>query len=326
MALREQLARLRRLLIGTELWALSRRELQLLEDQREQQDILRAGVGAMMARDIAGASSCNEAEFRVFSQFGEDGIIEFLLQHADISPSSFVEIGVESYAEANTRFLAEHRLWPGLIVDANPHLWSDLIRTKLHWRSQVRAVSTFVTRDNAVEIVEPFVGTDGLGLLSVDIDGVDYWVLEQLAGLNPALVIVEYNPLFGPLAAVSVPYDPEFDVRRPEYHGIYHGASLGAFDHLLTPLGYALVACTTAGNNAFFVRSQRLGDVRAKTTADAYRPQRYVGHRTVDGTLTGITDPRRQLHDVRHLPLIDVTDGRQARVADIVSDWPSVLN
>ena len=278
-------------------------------------------LGTLMARQIAGAASCcNDAEFKVFSQFGEDGIIEYLIQRCDISPCAFVEIGVETYAEANTRFLAEHRLWRGLIIDQNPRLPRDLSRTKLDWRSQVRAVSSFVTRDNIRSLVEPFAEVDGVGLLSVDIDGVDYWVLEPLLGVRPTLVIVEYNALFGPVARVSVPYDEGFDRRRPDFHNIYYGASLGAFDHLLAAQGYALVACTTAGNNAFFVRSDKLRDIPARTVADAFRARRFVEHRAHDGTLTGIADRTRQLRDVSHLPLTDVTSGRSLTVADLLTD------
>jgi len=317
MPLRGLAARVRRRLIGPELVTLREHQREL----HEQEERVRVAIGALMARELAGsASSCNEAEFRSFSQFGEDGVIEYLIQRCDISPSTFVEIGVETYAEANTRFLAEHRLWRGLIVDQNPRLSRDLARTKLDWRSQVKAVSAFVTRANVRQMVAPFVDTGGLGLLSVDIDGVDYWILEQLVGLDPAMVIVEYNALFGDAASVSIPYDARFDRARPEYHNVYYGASLAAFEHLLSAQGYALAACVTAGNNAFFVRSELLGDVPARAVADAYRPRRFVEHRAVDGTLTGITDRRCQLRDVERLPLIDVTDGRSLTVGDILAD------
>jgi hypothetical protein len=313
------LARIRHHLIGPEL-------VSLRDDQQalyEQHQSVRIALGTLMARQIAGsARSCNEAEFRSFSQFGEDGIIEYLIQHCDISPCTFVEIGVESYAEANTRFLAEHRLWPGLVLDQNPRLASDLARTKLNWRSQVRAMSAFVTRENVRQLVEPSVGTRGLGLLSIDIDGVDYWVLEQLVDLEPALVIVEYNSLFGEVAPVSIPYDTRFDRRRPEYHNVYYGAGLAAFDHLLDSKGYALAACTEAGNNAFFVRTDRLGDVPARTVGEAYRPRRFAEHRSIDGRLTGIADRKGQLQDIAGLSLIDVTDGRSLTVAEILAGSP----
>jgi hypothetical protein len=290
-----------------------------LDAQYQQSLRLRVGLGALMAREIAGkASSCEQAQYSAFSQFGEDGIIEFLIQHCDIAPQRFIEIGVETYEEANTRFLAEHRLWQGLIVDQNPDIERDLARTNLNWRAQVRAVSSFVTRENIRALVAPFVGDDGLGLLSVDIDGVDYWVLDQLLDLTPAMIIVEYNSLFGPTAPVSVPYDAAFDRSRPEYRQVYYGAGLAAFQHLLAGRGYVLVACSSGGNNAFFVRSDCLGTVAAQSAGEAFQARRFVEHKDLDGALTGIVQRERQLDDIRDLPLVDVTTGLSVTVADIL--------
>lgn len=320
MRLRDQFARLRRQFRGPsrDTAQLRSQQWRLHNEQLHQQEQLRVAVGALTARHAAvHASSFEKAEFRAFSQYGEDGIIEHLVRRCEIAPTRFVEIGVETYAEANTRFLAEHRLWSGLIVDLNPRLERDLARTKLNWRSQVRAVTSFITRDNVRGIVAPFVGDGGLGLLSVDIDGMDYWVVEQLIDVDAALVIVEYNSLFGDVTAVSVPYDAGFDRRRPEYHNVYYGASLAAFDELLRPRGYALVTTNTAGNNAFFVKSDRLREVPARTVTEAYRPRRFVEHRADDGTLTGIADPRRQLEDIATLPLVDVRSGGSLTVADV---------
>jgi len=317
--LKRRLARLRRYLVGGEFAKLHENYARLLDQQRELQDTVRVALGSVMARQItSSASTLNDAEFRSFSQFGEDGIIEYLIQRCDISPRTFVEIGVESYAESNTRFLAENRLWRGLIIDRNPRLTADLARTKLDWRSQVQAISTFVTRENVRDTVEPFIGAGGLGLLSIDIDGMDYWVLEQLVPFDPAIVIVEYNSLFGDVAPVTIPYDAAFDRRDSAFHNIYYGASLAAFEHLLAPRGYALVGCGTAGNNAFFVRANRLRDVPARNVADAYMPRRFVEHRSVDGALTGITDRDCQLRDIQHLPLVDVTNDRLLKVAEIL--------
>jgi hypothetical protein len=310
-------ARLRHHLIGPELASLPRRFEALRREHRH----LRVALGTIMARDIAGsASTCEEAEFSCFSQFGEDGIIEYLIQRCDISPSTFVEIGVETYEEANTRFLAEHRLWHGLIVDENPQLARHLTATQLDWRSQVAAVSAFVTRENVRQLVEEFVAIEGLGLLSIDIDGVDYWVLEQLVCFSPAMIIVEYNSMFGDDAPVSIPYDSGFVRDRSEFHNVYYGASLAAFDYLLAPRGYALVGCATAGNNAFFVRTDRLRGEPARSVKEAYRPRRFVEHRALDRSMTGIADTRRQLHSIRQLPLVDVRDGRALTVADVMPD------
>ncbi len=81
---------------------------------------LQAQIGALQCRWVAGLrpDEIERAEFRVFSQFGEDGIIQFLVQRVPIANQVFVEFGVEDYAESNTRFLLVHDAWRGLIVDA----------------------------------------------------------------------------------------------------------------------------------------------------------------------------------------------------------------
>lgn len=317
MRLRDLAARVRRG-VGrpqSDLLRAHARRLDALETQGRRNAV---AIGALSAKQIAGtASTPNEAEFSAFSQYGEDGIIEFLIRRCDISTETFIEIGVEAYIEANTRFLAEHRLWSGLIVDQNPRLVSDLERTQLNWRAGVSAVSAFLTRDNVRRLVDRFIAGGSIGLLSIDVDGVDYWLLEQLVDLGPELVIVEYNALFGDRAAVAIPYDDTFDRRRADYHNIYYGASLGAYAHLLA--GYSLVACTTAGNNAFFVRSDCVADVPPQSVPEAFRPRRFTEHRDARGALTGIRDTAQQLMDVAHLPLVDVSNGRIVPVRDLLA-------
>ena len=273
-----------------------------IRELQRQQRKHSVALGTLMAHQIAGtARTCNDAEFSVFSQYGEDGIVEYLVRRCEITPSTFVEIGVETYAEANTRFLAEHRLWSGLIIDRNPKLERDLARTGLNWRAQVRAVSAFVTIDNVRELVEPFVESDGLGLLSVDVDGVDYWLLDQLVGLAPAMVVVEYNSLFGDEATVSVPYEPGFDRRRPDYHNIYYGESrqrsTTGSEPPATRSSHAARPATTPSSCAptVSVRYRARPPRRVPTTSIRGAP-------LVEGALTGISDPHRQLEDIRHLP------------------------
>lgn len=312
---RERARRLRQRLIGPELARIREQVAELDYEQRVQQRLLRVALGQLMASEIAGrAVTAGDAQYGAFSQFGEDGIIEYLIRNCDLTPEVFVEIGVETYAEANTRFLAENRLWRGLVVDQNPQLAEDVAATQLHWRSQLSTVSSFVTRENIRHIVQPFIGSAGLGLLSLDIDGIDYFILEQLIDLTPALVIVEYNALFGAQATVTVPYDPAFDRTLPARHNIHYGVSLGAWHHLLAPRGYVLVCCSTAGSNAFFVRGDRRGGVPEQSVSEAFRSRRFVEHRELSGRLTGRTERLGQLADVRGLPLLDVHSGVETTV------------
>jgi hypothetical protein len=82
-----------------------------------------------------------DAEFRVFSQFGEDGIIQFLT-HRLAPPDTFVEIGVADYAESNTRFLAMKDNWRGVIFNAGTAHIEFLRTSEMAWRYSIDAVSS----------------------------------------------------------------------------------------------------------------------------------------------------------------------------------------
>jgi hypothetical protein len=290
----------------------------------KEMDRLRVLVGAQEAARVRALppERVSDAEFQVFSQFGEDGIIQFLVGHVPVPVDSevFVEFGVEDYTESNTRFLLVHDNWRGFVMDGGEGMHEFLRASGLAWRHHIDARTAFIDRENVNSLIADAGITGDLGLLSIDIDGNDYWVLEAVESVSPRILVLEYNATFGPEAAVTVPYDPGFVRGEKHWTWLYWGASLAALAHAAGAKGYALVAGNRAGNNAFFVRSDRLRGVPARTVADAYRPRRFVEHRALDGTLTGIVDSTRQLQDIRRLGLIDVTDGRALRVAELLGD------
>ena len=96
----------------------------------------------------------NEREFKVYSQWGEDGIIQFLLRHVEIKNSVFVEFGVENYLEANTRFLLVNNNWSGLVIDGDPTNVSIIQSDPIYWRHNLKADCAFVTKDNINELLK----------------------------------------------------------------------------------------------------------------------------------------------------------------------------
>jgi hypothetical protein len=154
-----------------------------------------------------------DIEFRVCSQWGEDGIIEWLCDKLPDIPRSFVEFGLEDYAEANTRFLIENRGWRGLVLDGDKAHMEALRHETLYWRYDLTAVCAFISAENinSLTLDNGFEGS--IGILSVGIDGNDYWVLEAIGCVNPTIIICEINGVFGDLRAISVPYRPDFQRR-----------------------------------------------------------------------------------------------------------------
>ena len=133
-------------------------------------------------------------------------------------------------------------------------------------------------RDNGIE--------GDIGLLSIDIDGNDYWVWKAITCVRPRILVLEYNALFGPRAAVTVPYDPTFFRTRAHYSNLFWGASLEALTRLSRDKGYILVGCNSAGNNAFYVRADLRGQLEEMSVQSAFVQAQFRESRDAAGLPT----------------------------------------
>lgn len=276
-------------------------------DEIQAQSIrIQEALGRIELRQTRDAKTLREAEFSVYSQWGEDGIIQFLLRHVPIGDRVFIEFGVQDYIESNTRFLASHDRWSGLIIDGSADSIAKVKKSDMFWRSDINAVSAFITRDNIDELIRSAGISGDIGLLSVDIDGNDYWVWQAIESIKPRIVVAEYNARFGAERAVTVPYDPNFTRAAAHYSMIYYGASLAALHRLGQQKGYVLVGCNSAGNNAFFVRNDCRGDLPALTPAEAFVPSRFREARNPAGELSFLSAKEEEAL-LATLPLVDVS-------------------
>lgn len=247
---------------------------------------LQEAVGRIEARQTADLppEALHDAEFRVFSQWGEDGIIRHLLRHVPVERNYFVEFGVEAYHEANTRFLLIDGNWAGLVLDGDAHAIDRIRGSRLYWLHDLTAVQAWIDRENIDGLIAEHGTTGPIGLLSIDIDGMDWWVWEAVTCVEPAIVVIEYNFRFGPEASVTVPYDAGFDRRTADPSLLYYGASLEALTRLGRRKGYDLVGCGRAGLNAFFVRSALRPDgLPARTSREAFVQGRFHETHMADG-------------------------------------------
>ena len=161
---------------------------------------------------------------------------------------------MESYREANTRFLLTNRNWKGLIMDASPDNMRSVRQDEIYWKYDLKAVSAFINRDNINDLISANGFSGNVGVLSIDIDGNDYWVWEASAAASPDIVVCEYNAVLGDLHPISIPYDPAFSRARAHASNLYFGASINALCLLAARKGYVLVGTNRAGVDAFFVR------------------------------------------------------------------------
>lgn len=257
-------------------------------------------------RDLP-VADIQRAEFRAFSQWGEDGILQHLLRHIPVARKVFVEFGVENYTESNTRFLLTNDNWAGLVIDGSAENVDYIKRDDIYWRFNLKAENAFISRENINDLIRRN-GIEGeIGLLSIDIDGNDYWVWETIDVIIPSIVVLEYNARFGPERAVTVPYDPGF-VRTIAHHSnIYYGASLAALCLLGKRKGYSFVGCNTAGNNAFFVRNElRPPALPELTSVEGFVMSHFRESRAADGALAFLTDAQ-EVAILDEFPLVEVS-------------------
>ena len=204
----------------------------------------------------------NDYEFKIFSQFGEDGLINYLINNLNITSKKFIEFGVQNYEEANTRFLLENNAWSGLIFDSSKENIEHIKNQNYYWKYDLTAGCEFITKKNINSLISKNNFNGEIGILVIDIDGNDYWIWKSIEVINPNIVIIEFNARFGIDKSITIPYKEKFNRRKEHYSNIYYGASLTALYNLGFSKGYQLVCTNKNSNNAFFVKSKILKDIQ----------------------------------------------------------------
>lgn len=208
-------------------------------------------------------------EQKIHSQNGEDGVIEAIFKNLPPSNKFYVEFGSEAGHEINTRHLRESKGWTGLLMDGQNE--NDTINQKKAWIAENTIVGLFAR----YKVPKKF------GLLSVDIDSYDYWVLRKIleSGYRPELIITEVNSQLGADDCITVA--PASVTKRPwiKPGSLNFGVSVAAMASLVSAHGYTTLYCESAGVNCFHVDSRRLPPQIHETCplgSRAYKPPRYV--------------------------------------------------
>ncbi|MBE0626762.1 MAG: hypothetical protein IH606_18340 [Burkholderiales bacterium] len=197
--------------------------------------------------------------FGLYSQHDEDGILLYIFGLIGVVSHRSVEICAGNGIECNTANLIVNHRWTGLLVDGsgeNVIAAKEFYRARpetMHWPPDI--VEAWLTRDNVNAICQTAGYTGEIDLLSLDIDGVDYWIWQAITVISPRVIVLEYNHLLGPEVSRSVPYRADFIAEFSEFGSDYAGASLQAFVKLGRAKGYRLVGTNAIGTNAFFVRN-----------------------------------------------------------------------
>jgi len=198
----------------------------------------------------------SDTGYRVFSQFEEDGKLIFIFSIIGMENKAFIEVGSDDGINSNCANLYFNFGWHGLFIDSNP----ESIRRGIKfykkyphpWFYKPAFVCAKVTCENINQIVEEKGFHGEIGLLSIDIDGNDYWIWKELTVVEPKVVIIETHVEFG-LNDIIVPYSPDYIY--PGKHPVYHGASPVAMVKLAHSKGYRLVGANEPGFNFIFIKN-----------------------------------------------------------------------
>ncbi len=224
--------------------------------------------------------------YSAFSQADEDGMLQEIFNRIGATNRQFLEFGCGDGLENNSTYLL-FTGWSGVWLDGGEanirsveQHFSDYLKS-----GQLKTRRAFITRDNINDLLREAQVPADLDMLSIDIDGNDYWIWQAMDPLRPRVVVVEYNATFRPPHKIVQKYNPTHQWNSTNYFG----ASLSALAELGDEKGYALVGCNFAGTNAFFVRRDLAGDLFSSpfTAEHHYRPPHY------DAFVRGLSRHRR---------------------------------
>jgi hypothetical protein len=290
-------------------------EVRLLKEI-EQNRMLAAQPLIQKLREKGLLEDLGNAEFKVFSQWGEDGIIQYLISRIVVENKTFVEFGVQDYGESNTRFLLVNNNWTGLVIDSNSASIKHIRSQEYYWKYDLTAVCEFVTVNNINDLIKNAGITGSIGILSIDIDGNDYWIWNAISVVSPQIVIVEYNSSFGNRHAVTIPYRPDFSREKAHFSQLYWGASLPAFCNLANQKGYIYVGSNSAGSNAFFVRKDSADSVKECDFHKDFIQSKFRDSLDEKGNLSFVPS-RNKLEVIKEMSLYDIDSKQTLPIKDI---------
>lgn len=216
-----------------------------------------------LLREGKALPSIKDVGFRVYSECDEDGILLYIFSLIGTTNKRSVEICAGDGIQCNTANLILFHGFNGLLVDGDAELVAKGAKFyKRHPNTAVfppQFVHAWITRDSINSLIAQHGVSGEIDLLSLDMDGMDYWILSELNVITPRVIVLEYLETIGPDRSITVPYSDDFwGFDRHTTNGLmdFAGASLAAFTKLLDSRGYRLVGCNRYNYNAFFVKNE----------------------------------------------------------------------
>ncbi len=288
----------------------------VFNEEIQKELIIKAKLLSLKNKNLKKIKDLSQVEFKVYSQWGEDGIIDWLINKFPKIPKNFLEIGTENYQEANTRFLLINKNWDGYLIEADKLAVKDIKSQKIFWKHNLRVENEFITKDNINRVIKKIKIPKKIGLLSLDIDGIDYWILGKLSVLEPSIIICEYNSLFGHKKAITVPYKENYIRSKEHYSNLYYGASIKAFIDLMKKKNYFLIGTNSAGNNAFFLKKNIWNKAKKFVVKKKIFVSKFRESRDTKGKLTFL-NKKESLNLIKNKIMIDIKSKKKIRLSKL---------
>lgn len=284
-------------------------------------EIQKLAIGKLLLKrnKLKKIEKIEDIEFKIFSQFGDDGIIQFLIDKLEIDyeHQNFIEFGVEDYSEANTKFLLLNNNWSGLILDSSNENIENIKKKNFFWKFELEAIKCFIMKENINSIItNSNMNKKKIGILSIDIDGNDYWVWKEINVIDPLIVIVEYNSTFGFEKKISIPYKQDFERSKAHHSNLYWGASIEALKFLAKQKGYKFLTTNSAGNNAYFIKENIFDKMKLDLKKNTYQ-SKFRESRDESGKKTFINYNQR-LSIIGHLEVEDVETNKLYKISELL--------
>jgi len=190
------------------------------------------------------------AEEKVFSQYGEDGVIERIFETIEPTNRFVVEFGASDGIEhSNARNLILNRGWSAFLIEGNRHSARDLVKNYADYPA-AKTLEAWVYPGNIEILFEENGVPPDLDLLVIDIDSNDYYVWRAIHDFRPKVVMIEVNIHYPPPQLMVIDFHP---MNYWDKKTAYLGASLQSYSALAKKKGYELIYCMSYGPNCFFV-------------------------------------------------------------------------
>lgn len=258
----------------------------------------------------------SDVDYKIFSQNGEDGILDYLIHQLNLEKPKFIEIGVGDYTEANTRFIFERCSPKGTIVDCIENLEDKVKKNLKLWKGELKIINKIVNSKNIIEIMQESNCSSDLDIFSLDIDGIDYWIIDKLPKNFSKIVVLEYNSTFGNEIEVTIPNIENFDRTKYHYSNLCYGMSFQAAIKLMEKKNFYYIGTNLFNNNIFFISKKfskekyfkNLVIGKSEYNGDAF----FRESRDKDGNLNYLSG-KKKLREISECKVVDLGNNNEIK-------------